>query len=146
MEYLTDYYLWIKAFHIIFVIFWCAGLLMMPRFFAYHMQCEIESAEDVKWQDRENRLLHIIMNPALIIVWLLGFILLYQVKVYMEQWFLVKLLFVAILTTLHMLFAIWRKKIALGQRPHSEKFYRLINEFPSLLIIIIVIMVIVKPF
>lgn len=146
MDFLADYYLWIKAFHIIFVIFWCAGLLMMPRFFAYHVQYKIGSDEDIKWQERENRLLRIIMNPALIIAWILGLILAYQVEVHMESWFMVKLFVVAVLTALHMLFAIWRKKLASGERPHSEKFYRIINELPSISIIIVVIMVIVRPF
>lgn len=146
MDGLENYYLWIKAFHIIFVIFWCAGLLMMPRFFAYHVQCDIGSDEDVKWQDRENRLLRIIMNPAMIMAWILGLLLAYHLKVFFEPWFLVKLFMVATLTTLHMLFAIWCKKLATGERRHTEKFYRAINELPSIAIIIIVIMVIVRPF
>jgi len=146
MEYLGSAYLWIKAFHIIFVVFWCAGLLMMPRFFVYHIQCEKGSAEEIKWQEREQRLLRIIMNPALIFAWVLGLILAYQTGVYKELWFVVKFSLVGLLTAVHMLFAIWRKKIASGQRPHSEKFYRLINELPSIAIIIIVIMVIVRPF
>ena len=146
MDGLENYYLWMKAAHIIFVIFWCAGLLMMPRFFAYHVQCDAGSDEEIKWQDRENRLLRIIMNPAMIAAWILGLMLAYHTEVLYEPWFLVKLFMVAALTALHMLFAIWRKKLAKGERPHTEKFYRTINELPSLAIIIIVIMVIVRPF
>ena len=146
MAILADYYLWIKALHIIFVIFWCAGLLMMPRFFAYHVQYDIGSSEDSKWQEREARLLRIIMNPALIIAWILGLLLAYQTEVYIEPWFLVKLSMLGVLTALHMVFAVWRKKLGRGERPHSEKFYRIINELPSVSIIIIVIMVIVRPF
>ena len=146
MEMSGELYLWIKAFHIIFVIFWCAGLLMIPRFFAYHVQYDIGSSEDVKWQEREKRLLRIIMNPALIVVWALGLILAYQTNIFFEGWFLVKFFMVSLLTVAHMFFAVWRKKLAGGQRPHTEKFYRIINELPSVSIIIIVIMVIVRPF
>lgn len=119
---------------------------MMPRFFVYHVQCEIGSDEEIKWQDRENRLLRIIMNPAMIAAWILGLLLAYQVDVFFESWFLVKVFMIVILTALHMFCSVWRKKLALGERPHSEKFYRMINELPSLAIIIIIIMVIVRPF
>lgn len=146
MGILSDYYLWIKAFHIIFVIFWCAGLLMLPRFFVYHYFYEIGSDEDVRWQEREMRLLRIIMNPSLVMVWVLGLMLAYHLDLFSETWFQLKLFIVALLTFAHMKFAIWRKKLIAGERPHSEKFYRKINELPSISIIIIVIMVIVRPF
>lgn len=143
---MEDYYLWLKAFHIIFVIFWCAGLLMMPRYFAYHCQYPVGSDEDKEWQKREASLLRIIMTPSLVFVWVLGLVLLQIVGVDQEVWFLLKFAIILILTILHMFFFRWRRKMAAGERPHSEKFFRIINELPAMLIIIIVLLVILRPF
>lgn len=140
------YYLWLKAAHIIFVIFWCAGLLMLPRFFAYHVTSKVGSKEDKEWQKREARLLRIIMNPSLILVWFFGVLLVLEMGVLFEGWFLAKAAVVLFLTIFHMVMARWRKDFVAGLRNKEEKFYRVINEIPSLCIILIVLLVVLKPF
>jgi len=139
-------YLWLKAGHIIFVIFWMAGLFMLPRFFVYHQESEIGSAEDTAWIEREARLRKIILMPALIITWLLGLSLLGTGMVALGGWFHVKLLIVAALTIYHMWMAGYSKKLARGERVLSGKTLRLLNEVPGLAAAIIVVLVIVKPF
>jgi len=143
---MAEYYLWIKAAHIIFVIFWCAGLLMMPRFFVYHTQTELGSTEDKAWRNRERRLQSIITNPAMILSWFFGLMLMHLTGILMEPWFLVKVLGLVTLTSLHVMMIGWRRKFSTGVREKPEKFYRVVNEVPSIVIILIVIMVVVRPF
>lgn len=139
-------YLWIVALHVIFVIFWMAGLFMMPRYFAYHMECGVNSGENNLWIEREARLLRIIMNPAMIIAWIAGLSLAVDAGWFKEGWFHGKLLFVIFLTVFHMILARTRRHLAAGNRTKSSKFYRLLNEVPAFAIIAIVILVEVKPF
>jgi protoporphyrinogen IX oxidase len=146
MDALTLLYPWIKAAHLIFVIFWMAGLFMLPRFFVYHQECEIGSDEDRKWSDRENKLLKIILNPSLVIVWILGLILVYQISAFKEGWFLAKLIIVLLLSGYHGWMASYAKKLARGDRLLQGKKLRLLNEVPGVAASIIVILVIVKPF
>jgi putative membrane protein len=146
MDALNLLYPWLKAAHLIFVIFWMAGLFMLPRFFVYHQECDVGSAEDHKWIERERRLLRIILNPAMIIVWLLGLILMYQISAYKEGWFHVKLLIVLALSGYHGWMGNYAKKLAAGERLMSDKALRLANEVPGIAAAITVIMVIVKPF
>jgi protoporphyrinogen IX oxidase len=146
MDALTLLYPWIKAAHLIFVIFWMAGLFMLPRFFVYHQECEIGSDEDRKWSDRENKLLKIILNPSLVIVWILGLILVYQISAFKEGWFLAKLIIVLLLSGYHGWMASYAKKLARGDRLLQGKKLRLLNEVPGVAAAIIVILVIVKPF
>lgn len=143
---MADYYLWIKAAHIVFVIFWCAGLLMMPRFFVYHTQAELGSTEDKAWISREARLQRIITNPAMILSWIFGLLLVHLSGVLAEPWFWVKAAAIVILTVLQMMTMGWRRKFAAGVREKPEKFYRAINEVPSIVIVVIVVMVVVRPF
>ncbi|UTW55473.1 protoporphyrinogen oxidase HemJ [Kordiimonas sp. SCSIO 12610] len=145
-DFLNSAYLWVKSFHIIFVIFWMAGLFMMPRFFAYHMQYDAGSEEDQKWQEREIRLLRIIMNPAMIIAWVFGITLITIIGLKSGGWLHVKLLLVVLLSGFHMMLAKTRRRLAAGERPHSEKYFRLINEIPAVFIIAIVILAVAKPF
>jgi putative membrane protein len=145
-DFLNSAYPWIKSFHIIFVIFWMAGLFMMPRFFAYHMQYDVDSEEDKRWQEREIRLLRIIMNPAMMIAWVLGLTLVVTIGLNNGGWLHTKLLLVFLLTGFHMMLAKTCRRIANGERSHSEKYFRLINEVPALFIIVIVILVVAKPF
>jgi protoporphyrinogen IX oxidase len=146
MDPLTLLYPWIKAAHLIFVIFWMAGLFMLPRFFVYHQECAIGSDEDTKWISREGKLLRIIMNPAMVIVWLLGLVLVYQISAYKEGWFHLKLLMVLALSGYHGWMAGYAKKLARGERTMTDKQLRLANEVPGIAAAIIVILVIVKPF
>ncbi len=146
MDILNLLYLWLKSAHLIFVIFWIAGLFMLPRFFVYHQESDVASAEDAKWIERERRLLRIILNPAMIIVWVLGLILMYQISAYKEGWFHAKLLIVFALSGYHGWMSGYAKKLARGQRTLSDKRLRLANEVPGIAAAIIVILVIVKPF
>jgi protoporphyrinogen IX oxidase len=146
MDPLTLLYPWIKAAHLIFVIFWMAGLFMLPRFFVYHQESAIGSDEDAKWISRETKLLRIIMNPAMVIVWLLGLVLVYQISAYKEGWFHLKLLIVLGLSAYHGWMVGYARKLASGVRTMSDKQLRLANEVPGIAAAVIVILVIVKPF
>ncbi len=146
MDFLNLLYTWLKAGHLIFVVFWMAGLFMLPRFFIYHQEAEVGSAEDAKWIERERRLMRIILNPAMIVVWVFGLILMYQISAYKEGWFHAKLLMVLALSGYHGWMSSYAKKLARGQRTLSDKKLRLANEVPGIAAAIIVILVIVKPF
>lgn len=146
MAYLGAAYLWVKAAHVIFVIFLMAGLFMLPRFFVYHHQCAPGSDEDAKWIDREGRLIKIILNPALILVWVFGLMLMVEIGAWSFGWFHLKLLFVLGLSAYHGWIVGYAKKLAKGQRPLTEKQLRLINEVPGIAAAVVVVAVIVKPF
>jgi putative membrane protein len=139
-------YLWLKAGHIIFVIFWMAGLFMLPRYFVYHQESEAGSAEEARWIDREAKLRKIILNPALIIVWVLGLALAHSIGAFAQGWFHLKLAAVLGLTFYHMWLMRYAKALARGERRLTGKQLRLLNEVPGLAAAVIVIMVVVKPF
>ncbi|MXO91419.1 CopD family protein [Pontixanthobacter aquaemixtae] len=145
-EYLAPIYLWLKAGHIIFVIFWMAGLFMLPRFFVYHQEAEAGSAEEAIWAEREQKLLKIILLPSIIIVWLLGLALMSATGAHLQGWFHAKLLFVLLLSGYHGYMASYAKKLARGERPLEGKKLRLLNEVPGIAAAIIVILVVVRPF
>ena len=138
-------YLWVKAFHLIAVIFWLAGMFMLPRYFAYHSECAPGSPEDGQWQAREARLLRIICNPSMILAWLLGLALAFHVGFAGNGWLHWKIMLVIGLSGYHGLLAKWRKDLRRGTNQRRSKFYRLMNEVPTLATIPIVILVIVKP-
>lgn len=146
MAYLGAAYLWVKAAHVIFVIFLMAGLFMLPRFFVYHHQCAPGSDEDAKWIEREGRLIKIILNPALILVWVFGLMLMVEIGAWSFGWFHLKLLFVLGLSAYHGWIVGYARKLAKGLRPLTEKQLRLINEVPGIAAAVIVVAVIVKPF
>lgn len=137
--------LWVKAAHVIFVIFFMAGLFMMPRFFVYHHQCAVGSDEDAKWIEREDRLRKIILAPAIIFVWIFGLLLAFNGDYWREGWFLAKFLLVLALSGYHGWMIGYAKKLARGQRPLTEKQLRLLNEVPGIAAAIIVILVVVRP-
>ncbi|WP_419880273.1 CopD family protein [Parapontixanthobacter aurantiacus] len=139
-------YLWLKAGHIIFIIFWMAGLFMLPRFYVYHQEATEGSAEAEQWVERENKLRKIILLPSIIIVWVLGLLLASTIGAWSQGWFHAKLLFVVLLSAYHMWLIGYGKKLARGERPLKGKTLRLLNEVPGLTVAIIVILVIVKPF
>jgi len=139
-------YLWVKASHIIFVIFWMAGMFMLPRFFAYHCQTDVGSAEDQKWIEREKSLMRIIINPAMIIAWIMGGLLVLNIGFATGGWLFTKIILVLLLSGFHGMLSGWRKKFAKGERFKTEKFFRRANEIPAVFIIAIVILVIVRPF
>ncbi len=139
-------YFWLKAGHIIFVIFWMAGLFMLPRLFVYHQEAPEGSEEAEKFVDREKKLLKIILLPSIIVVWALGLALLGTGMVPLGGWFHLKLLIVLILSGYHGYLSVYAKKLARGERPMTGKQLRLFNEVPGIAVAIIVILVVVKPF
>jgi putative membrane protein len=142
-----NYYEWFKAFHIISMVAWMAGVLYLPRLYVYHTRAKVGSDMDKTFQIMEYRLLKFIMNPAMITTYIFGFLIAYIYGLSaLGLWFHIKLLLVLIITLMHGFMAKWRKLFVAGKNIHSEKFYRIANEIPTICMIIIVIMVIVKPF
>jgi putative membrane protein len=139
-------YIWLKSAHIIFVIFWMAGLFMLPRFFVYHQESAVGSEEAAKWVDRESKLIKIILNPSIIIVWLVGLFLAWHIGAMAEGWFHAKLLFALGLSGYHGWIVGYAKKLARGERKLTGKQLRLLNEVPGIAAAIIVILVVAKPF
>ena len=145
-EVLQMTYLWIKAGHLIFVIFWMAGLFMLPRFYVYHQESAPGSAEEARWIDRERKLRNIILTPSMLLVWIFGITLATIGQHWGEGWLQLKLLFVLGLTAYHGYMIGYGRKLARGQRPVSGKALRLMNELPGIGAAAIVVLVIVKPF
>jgi len=143
-----DFYVWAKAFHLIAVIFWMAGLLYLPRLFVYHHQSKPGGELEAKMIEAELKLLKIIMNPAMIVSFIFGLILIgYNMEnITTRIWLPLKLLLVFGLIGYHGFLSKQRKSFAAGDRPKSEKYFRKINEIPAIVTIIVVIMVIVQPF
>ena len=139
-------YAWIKAFHVIAVIAWMAGMLYLPRLFVYHCAAEKGSVQSETFKLMERRLLRAIINPAMIATWLLGLWLAWAGHWFDSGWLQAKLALVLAMSALHGLLARWVKAFAGDANPHSQKFYRIINEVPTILLIVIVILVVVKPF
>jgi putative membrane protein len=139
-------YLWIKAAHVTFVIFWIAGLFLLPRFYVYHHATPPGSAEDRAWIDRERRTRSIILGPALIIVWVLGLALATHLGAWNEGWFHSKLLLVILLSGFQGWLGAYGRKLARGDRPLENKTLRIMNEVPGIMTAVIVVLVIVKPF
>ena len=148
--FLGNAYLWVKAIHVIFVIFWMAGLFMLPRFLVYHRATAPGSAEDALWIDREARLRRIIITPAMVVVWVLGLALAANLGLLDGQeglgWLHAKLLLVFLLSGWHGAMVGLSRKMARGLRPGTDRGLRLANEVPSLATILIVLLVIVRPF
>ncbi len=139
-------YLWLKAFHIIAVIAWMAGMLYLPRLFVYHCAAEPGSNESETFKVMERRLLRIIINPAMIATWVLGLWLAWETGAFRSGWFHAKLTLVLALSAVHGLFARWVKDFAADRNRRPQKFYRIANEIPTILMILIVILAVVKPF
>jgi protoporphyrinogen IX oxidase len=144
----TALYPWLKALHILSVIAWMAGLLYLPRLFVYHAAAEIGSVQSETFKVMERRLLHGIMNPALVGTYAFGAALAATPGVvdWSQGWFYAKLAGVAGLTLMHLRLAQWRAAFAADRNRRSQRFYRFVNEVPTLLIILIVVMVVVRPF
>jgi protoporphyrinogen IX oxidase len=139
-------YLWLKAGHIIFVIFWMAGLFMLPRYFIYHQEADLGSEESTRWLEREARLLKIILWPALVVTWVLGLILAYSTGAFSNGWFHVKLAAVLGLTAYHVWLAGYYTALQRGERKLTGRQLRMLNEVPGIAAALIVIMVVVRPF
>ena len=139
-------YLWLKAGHVIFVIFWMAGLFMLPRYFVYHQEAPAGSPERAIWQDRERKLLKIILWPSLVVVWMLGLALAVQTGAFAKGWFHAKLALVVALTGYHFYLANYATALARGAERLSGKRLRLLNEVPGIAAALIVVLVVVQPF
>ena len=140
-------YLWVKAFHIIAVMSWMAGLLYLPRLYVYHAMVEKDSARAQTFALMERRLLKAIMNPAMILTFILGFwMVLLNPDLISQGWFHVKVLLVFVLAGVHGKFAVMRKGLEDGSNVRSDRYYRIWNEAPTVLMIAIVILVVVQPF
>jgi protoporphyrinogen IX oxidase len=139
-------YEWIKALHVIAVIAWMAGMLYLPRLFVYHCEAEIGSRQSETFKLMERRLLKAIINPAMIVTWLAGLYLAWSGHWFSAPWLHAKLLLVVLLSAVHGFFSRCVKDFAADHNTRSQKFYRIINEVPTILMIAIVILVVVKPF
>ena len=139
-------YLWLKALHIIAVIAWMAGMLYLPRLFVYHAMAKPQSEVSETLKTMERRLFNFIMMPAMLATWIIGIFLLLEGQWLGAGWFHAKFVAVLAMTVLHGLFARWVNEFHADQNRHHEKFFRIINEIPTALLIVIVILVVVKPF
>ena len=146
MDALAGYMLWIKAAHVIAVITWMAGMLYLPRLFVYHTEAKPGSESSERFKVMERRLLKGIINPSMIAVWILGLTLAWISQAYLQTWFQIKFVLVLALSGIHgFLVARWRD-FANDRNTRSARFYRIINEVPAVLMVLIVILAVVKPF
>src|SRR3954468_11373495 len=139
-------YEWIKALHVIAVIAWMAGMLYLPRLFVYHCDTEAGSRQSETFKVMERRLLKAIINPAMVVTWLAGLYLAWAGHWFSAHWLQAKLLLVVAMSAMHGFLVGRVKDFATDRNRHSQKFYRIINEVPTLLMVAIVILVVVKPF
>jgi putative membrane protein len=139
-------YLWIKALHIIAVISWMAGLFYMPRLFIYHTDAEPGSVQSETFKVMERRLLKVIMNPAMMLTWIFGLYLSWSVYDFQGGWLHAKIGLVVLLTAVHVFFSRAAKAFERDENRRSARYWRFMNEAPTVLMIVIVILVVVKPF
>jgi putative membrane protein len=143
---LSNYIPWIKAFHVIAVIAWMSGMLYLPRLFVYHTETKVGSESSERFKVMERRLLRGIVNPSMIAVWILGPLLAWLTGTYLDLWLQMKVVLVVAMSGVHGFYARCVKDFAADRNSRSARFYRIINEIPALLMVIIVILVIVQPF
>ena len=144
---LLQHYEWIRALHIIAVIAWMAGMLYLPRLFVYHCEVKKGSKQSETFKVMEYKLLKIIMNPAMIAVWIFGCLMFWaNPGLFGEGWMHVKLLGIVVMTALHHVFAKYVKIFAANENTKDHKFYRWMNEAPTIVMIVIVIMAVAQPF
>jgi putative membrane protein len=156
MNFLGNAYLWVKAAHVVFVIFWMAGMFALPRYLVYHQEALVSfqegpgSAEAQKWVDRETKLRTMILTPSMILVWILGLALAANAGMFSGAaglgWLHAKFLFVVILSGYHGWAVGYARKLAAGKPTLTGKQLRMLNEVPAILIAVIVVLVIVRPF
>jgi protoporphyrinogen IX oxidase len=145
-EALMPFYPWLKAFHIVAVITWMAGMLYLPRLFVYHCETAVGTPEYERFKVMERKLMRVIINPSMIAVWVLGLALAAAVGAWSAPWFHAKLTLVIVLSGFHGMFSRWRRDFENGKNAKSQRFFRIVNEIPAVLMILIVILVVVKPF
>ncbi len=140
-----NYYNFLKFFHIIFITTWMAGLFYLPRIFVYHSKAQINTQQYKTFLTMEHKLMKYIMNPSLIFSWLFGILLAINLEIQNEAWLNIKFLMVFLMSVFHMYCAKLRKTFERGENKNTEKFFRGINEIPTILFIIIVFLVVFKP-
>ena len=145
-DFVTDHYLVIKALHLIAVISWLAGMLYLPRLFVYHADRAAGSEASEMLKVMELRLLRYIINPAMIAAFLLGGMLLFQPGILASGWLHIKLMLVFFLAGFHGMCSRWRKDFAADRNTKSAKFFRIANEVPTLIMVVIVLLAVTKPF
>ncbi|MBL6957408.1 MAG: protoporphyrinogen oxidase HemJ [Rhodospirillales bacterium] len=148
IELSANAFLWVKALHMISLIAWMAGLFYLPRLYVYHTQAEAGSERSETFKVMERRLLWAIMHPALVASLIFGGLLLANLDTdsWTEGWLIIKVLCLTGLVVFHLMLGSWRVAFAEDRNSRSEKFYRMINEVPTVLMIVIVIMAVVRPF
>ena len=153
MGFLSEYqgflgvaYLWVKAAHVTFAIFWIAGLFIVPRYYIHHQATTPGSAEDRAWIEREDKARTVILAPAMLLVWIFGLMLAVHLGLFGQWWFTAKLALVLLLTGYQGWIGAYGKKLANGHREQDDKKLRLMNEVPGILTAIIIVLVIVRPF
>jgi putative membrane protein len=139
-------YLWLKAFHVVAIIAWMAGMLYLPRLFVYHCDAPKGSPQSETFKVMERRLLKAIINPAMIVAWALGLYLAWEGGWFRSGWLHGKLALVLAMSAVHGLYARWVRDFAADRNTRPARFYRIWNEVPTLLLVVIVILVILKPF
>lgn len=139
-------YEWVQALHVIAVMSWMAGLLYLPRLFVYHCEAEVGSDKSETFKVMERRLLKAIMNPAMLVAWIAGIWIAAKGGWFSEPWLHAKIALVVLMTIAHMAMGKWRKDFEADKNTRSQRFYRIANEVPTVLMVVIVILVIVKPF
>lgn len=145
-DFLVSIYPWLKVGHVTFMVFWLAGLFMMPRQCIYMLDHTPGSAGEAKWADRMGKLRKIILTPSIVVVWLLGLVTAYAIGAFSEGWLHAKLALVVVLSGYHGWLVAQSKKMARGERPLTEKTLRMIGEVPGFLLVLIVALVYLKPF
>ncbi len=148
LDLLSDFHLWIKALHIIAVIAWMAGMFYLPRLYVYHADAAVGSELSETLKIMERRLLRAIINPAMMLAWILGGLMLATPGLidWSDGWVWVKLVSVVAMSALHGAYARWRKDFEADRNQRPARFYRIANEVPTVLVLIIVTMVVVRPF
>jgi putative membrane protein len=141
-----NFYLWAKAIHVIAVISWMAGMLYLPRLFIYHCEAEPGSAQSETFKVMEQRLLRAIINPAMTVTWILGLWLAWDSGFYRDHWLQAKFVLVVILSGLHGWMVRWYRDFEADRNTRPARFYRIANEIPAVLMVLIVLLVVLKPF
>jgi len=146
IEFFQENYRILLAIHLMAVISWMAGMFYMPRLFVYHCRLEAGSEASEMFKEMERKLLRIIINPAMAVTWIFGLCLSLGQDSWAEHWFHVKFLLVLLMSGFHGFLSRWRKQFAADKNTHTENFYRKVNEIPTILMIFIVLLVILRPF
>ncbi len=141
-----DLYLWLKSLHIFMVVAWMAGMLYLPRLFVYHADAAVGSKESETFKVMERRLLRGIMNPAMIVVWVVGLWMAVSGGWMVAGWMHAKMALVLVMSAVHGLYSKWRKDFEADRNTRSASYYRIWNEVPAVILIAIIVLVVIKPF